>query len=372
MLSFVRPPDFEHPDDDDNNNEYVVQVQARAGASDLVVRDVLVTVADVDEPGMLVLSPPQPQVGTSLGAAVVDPDGCLAAQEWTWQRRLGGGPWGDIAGGTTGSYTPVAADEGYHLRVEVSYLDGTGTGTDAVAAETAFPTRAAPIALNNAPDFGDDPVARSVAENSPPGTAVGATVTATDSDSGDADRFIYTLSGPDDDLFTTDGSPGQIRVGSAAVLDHESAGWPYSVTVTATDPSGASDDVTAIINITDVNEAPVAADDTAVTAEDSRVAIAVLTNDTDPDGDTLTVALGDAPLHGRVSVEADNTLAYIPTSDFNGKDIFTYVVSDGRLTHETTVTVTVNAVNDQPKFPTTSTTRTIAEGAPAAAPVGDR
>ena len=166
VLSFVRPPDFEHPDDDDDNNEYVVQVQARAGASDLVVRGVLVTVADVDEPGMLVLSPPQPQVGTPLGAAVVDPDGFLAAQEWTWQRRLGGGPWGDIAGTTTGSYTPVAADEGYHLRVEVSYLDGTGTGTDTVAAETPFPTRAAPIAPNNAPDFGDDPVARAVAENS--------------------------------------------------------------------------------------------------------------------------------------------------------------------------------------------------------------
>ncbi|WP_419553073.1 cadherin domain-containing protein [Candidatus Poriferisodalis sp.] len=370
VVSFERPPDFEHPDDDDNNNEYVVQVQARAGASDLVVRDVLVTVDDVDEPGMLVLSPPQPQVGTPVGAAVVDPDGFLAAQEWTWQRRLGGGPWGDIAGATTGSYTPVAADERYRLRVEVSYLDGTGTGTDTVAAETAYPVRAAPIALNNAPDFGDDPVARSVAENSPPGTAVGATVTATDSDSGDADRLIYTLSVPDDDLFTIDGSTGQIRVGSAAVLDHESAGRPYSVTVTAADPSGASDDVTVIIRITDVNEPPVAAEDTAVTAEDSRVVIAVLTNDADPDGDILTVALGDASLHGRVSVEADNTLAYTPTSDFNGRDIFTYVVSDGRLSDETTVTVTVNAVNDQPKFPTASTTRTIAEGASAAAPVG--
>ena len=370
VLSFVRSPDFEHPDDNDNNNEYAVQVQARAGASDPVVRDVLVTVADVDEPGMLVLSPPQPQAGTPLVAAVVDPDGFLAAQEWTWQRRLGGGPWDDIAGATTGSYTPAAADEGYHLRVEASYLDGTGTGADTVAAETAYPTRAAPVAPNNAPDFGDDPVARSVAENSPPGTAVGAAVTATDSDSGDADRLVYTLSGPDDDLFTIDGSTGQIRVGPTAVLDHETAARPYFVTVTATDPSGAGDDTTVTIDITDANEAPVAAADTAVAVEDTQVVIAVLANDTDPDGDPLTVALGDAPLHGRVRVEADDTLAYTPTSDYNGKDIFTYTVSDGRLTHETTVTVTVDAVNDQPKFPTASTTRTIAEGAPAAAPVG--
>ena len=365
-LSFLRPPDFEHPADDDADNEYLLQVQARAGASDPVVGNVRVTVANVDEPGVLVLSSPQPQIGTPLVAEVSDPDGVLAVQAWIWQRKQGGGPWSDVA--TTRSYTPAAADVGYDLRVEAAYLDGTGTDTAAVQA--AYRTRAAPSASNSAPDFGNSPVVRSVAENSAPGAAVGAPVSAVDSDPGDAARLAYTLSGPDAGLFDIDSSTGQIRVGQATVLDYEAAVRSYSVTVTATDPSGAGDDISVTVEVANVNEAPTAGPDTAVAAEDTAVVVAVLTNDTDPEGDTLTVARRDAPLHGRVSVQADKTLAYTPTRDFNGTDIFTYRASDGRLTHETTVTVTVNAVNDQPKFPSTSTTRTVAEGAPAATPVG--
>ena len=92
VLSFLRPPDFEHPADNDNNNEYLLLVQARAGASVLVDVDVRVNVANVDEPGVVVLSSPQPQIGTPLEAAVSDLDGVFVVQAWIWQRRLGGGP----------------------------------------------------------------------------------------------------------------------------------------------------------------------------------------------------------------------------------------------------------------------------------------
>ena len=368
VLSFVRPPDYEHPADADADNGYLVQVQARAGASDPVVVDVTVNVANVDEPGVLVLSSPQPQVGTPLWATVAEPDGVLVRQTWTWQRSLNGGPWSDIAGATARSYIPTFADEGHDLRVEATYLDGTGTDTADVQAP--YRTRAAPSTPNSAPVFGGGPVGRSVEENAAPGTAVGAPVRPTDTDPGNAARLAHTLSDVAAGLFDIDGSTGQIRVGPAAVLDYEAAVRSYSVTVTATDPSGASGDVSVTVEVTDANEAPTAGPDTAVAAEDSRVVISVLSNDSDPDGDTLTVARRDAPLHGRVAVQADNTIAYTPTRDFNGKDIFTYTASDGRLTHETTVIVTVNAVNDQPKFPASSTTRTVAEGAPAAALVG--
>ena len=370
VLTFVRPPDFEHPVDD---NEYLVQVQARAGANDPVVEDVTVNVSNVDEPGVVVLSSPQPQVDTALTAEVADPDSVLVVQTWTWQRKLGGGPWENITGATTRSYTPAAADVGYDLQVLATYLDRVGTGTDTAAAQAPYRTRAAP-STNSPPDFGDspgdDPLGRSVAENSAPGAAVGAAVRATDTDPGDAARLAYTLSGADAGLYDIDGSTGQIRVGSGTLLDYETAVRSHSVTVTATDPSGDSDDISVTIEITDVNEAPIAGHDTATAAEDGRVVIAVLPNDTDPDGDTLTVALRDTPRHGRVTVQPDKTLGYTPRSDFNGKDIFTYTASDGRLRNEATVTVTVNPVNDQPKFPTTSTTRTIADGAEAGSPVG--
>ena len=247
VLSFLRPPDFEHPADNDNNNEYLLKVQARAGASVLVAVDARVNVANVDEPGVVALSSPQPQIGTPLEAAVSDPDGVFVAQAWIWQRRLGGGPWSDIAAARSRSYTPAAGDDGYDLRVEATYLDSTATGADTAAVQAPYPTRAAPSAPNHAPDFGAGPVGRSVAENSAPGAAAGSAVRATDSDAGDAARLAYTLSGPAGDLFDIDGSTGQIRVGSAAVLDFEAAVNSYSVTVTATDPSGASGDVSVTV-----------------------------------------------------------------------------------------------------------------------------
>ena len=369
VLTLLRPPDFEHPVDDNNNNQYLVQVQARAGASDPVVGDVTVNVADVDEPGVVVLSSPQPQVGTPLGAEVGDPDGVLVVQTWTWQRKLGSGPWENITTATTRSYTPAAADVGYDLRVEAIYLDRAGTGTDTAAVEPVYPTRAEP-STNSAPDFGASTVGRVVAENSAPAAAVGAALRAADTDPGDAAKLAYTLSGADADFYDFDGSTGQIRVGPRTALDYETAVGSHSVTVTATDPSGDSDNISVAIEVTDVNEPPAAAPDNAATAEDATVTIAVLANDTDPDGDTLTVAVRAAPLHGRVAVQPDKTLAYTPTSDFNGKDIFTYTASDGRLTNEAIVTVTVSPVNDQPKFSTPTVQRNVPDDAQPGSPVG--
>ena len=368
VLSFLRPPDFEHPADNDTDNEYLLQVQARAGASDPVAVDVRVNVANIDEPGLLGL-PSQPQVATALTATLTDPDGGVVVQSWTWQRSTGGGAWFDIATASASSYTPVAADEGYHLRVEAVYSDGAGTGTDTAAVEAAHPTRAEPVPANNPPDFGDSPAERAVAENSTVGAAVGAAVAATDPDPGDNTKLAYTLSGPDADLFTIDGATGQISVGPRTVLDYEAV-RSHSVTVTATDPSDGSGDISVTINVTDVNEPPLAQHDTATTAEDRPAPVAVLANDTDPEDDTLTVVVRDRPLHGRVTVQADKTLLYTPQGDFNGQDVFTYTASDGRLSDEATVTVTVNAVNDQPKFSTLLVQRSVADGAQARSPVG--
>ena len=367
VLTFARPPDFENPDDDDNNNEYLLEVRARAGPSDPVVEDVTVTVSDVDEDGVVVLSSPQPQIGTPLEATVTDPDGVLGVRTWTWQRSLDGASWTDITAATTRSYTPADADDGYHLHVQAAYLDGTGTDTAAVQA--AYPTRAAP-STNSKPDFAGSSFERTVAENSIARTAVGAPVAATDTDPGDRAKLAYTLSGNDADLFSIDTATGQVRVGPTTVLDFEVPVRSHSVTVTATDPSGASDDVAVTVEVTDANEPPAAADDSAATAEDAAVPIAVLANDTDPDGHTLTVAVSDAPLHGRVRVQADKTLLYTPRSDFNGRDIFTYAASDGRLTGEAIVIVTVFAVNDQPKFSTPTVQRHVPDAAQPGSPVG--
>ena len=98
----------------------------------------------------------------------------------------------------------------------------------------------------------------------------------------------------------------------------------------------------------DGNRAPVAAQDSAVADEDGTVAVDVLANDVDPDGDPLTVALGTGPAHGTVALGADGRLQYAPAADWHGEDSLTYTVTDGPQTSTGTVRLTVRPVNDAP------------------------
>ncbi len=96
------------------------------------------------------------------------------------------------------------------------------------------------------------------------------------------------------------------------------------------------------------NTDPTPTPDTAVTDEDTPVTIPVLGNDSDPDGDPLTVTGGSAT-NGGVTVNPDGSITYTPNPDFNGTDTITYTVTDGQGGSATsTVTVTVNPVNDAP------------------------
>src|SRR5204862_281897 len=95
------------------------------------------------------------------------------------------------------------------------------------------------------------------------------------------------------------------------------------------DGYGGSATGTVSVSVTAVNDAPVAANDTATTAEDTAVSIAVLANDTDPDGDTLTASVATAPTHGSAVANADGTITYTPATNYNGADSFTYTIGDG-------------------------------------------
>ena len=90
------------------------------------------------------------------------------------------------------------------------------------------------------------------------------------------------------------------------------------------------------------NNPPEAVDDSADTPQNMAVDIDVLANDSDPDGDALSVASVTDPANGVVLINGDNTIVYTPDADFFGEDTFTYVVSDGRGGMDTaTVTVLV-------------------------------
>ena len=95
-----------------------------------------------------------------------------------------------------------------------------------------------------------------------------------------------------------------------------------------------------------VNNIPVANEDTASTDEDMAVIIDVLTNDTDTDGDILSVDSASA-INGTVAVNVDGTLLYIGNQDFNGIDTIVYTVSDGNGGFDTaSVIVDVLPIDD--------------------------
>lgn len=100
------------------------------------------------------------------------------------------------------------------------------------------------------------------------------------------------------------------------------------------------------------NTPPVAAADTFVVNEDSVLSVnppGVLANDSDADGNPLTISSATTPANGTVTMLADGSFTYTPIANFYGADSFTYTISDGRGGAATaTVSITVNAVNDAP------------------------
>ena len=220
------------------------------------------------------------------------------------------GTWADIPGATSGSYTPkdftpTGGTEvdivGKCLRAIATYKDDFGTA-DETATGTADATVQASHADNSAPKFPDqdavtpgdqsDSTSRSVAENTKAGQPIEAPVGAEDADSGTAGRMdllLYALSGADAASFGIDRKTGQLK--TKADLDYETKNT-YTVVVTATDPSGASDTITVTINVTDENDgATITGSKSFNYAENGTEPVATFTA-TDQDGDEIKWSLG--------------------------------------------------------------------------------
>ncbi|MGZ3181869.1 MAG: Ig-like domain-containing protein [Telluria sp.] len=103
-----------------------------------------------------------------------------------------------------------------------------------------------------------------------------------------------------------------------------------------------------------VNTAPVAANDAVAATEDVQLSVdaahGVLANDTDKNGDTLSVSLVTGASHGMLTLHADGSFDYLANANYNGADSFTYQAQDGFGGVSSTVTVNLDiaAVNDAP------------------------
>jgi len=269
-----------------------------------------------------------------------------------------------------------ARDKGVFVRryvtgdVEYSWRQLTGPGVVLVGAETAQAEFIAPdiakntelvfelrISYSGIVAYSDTVIVTVVPDNDAPNVADDWIAT-------DEDTAVVTGNLLDNDI---DINGDAIWVESLSQAAHGRVGYsgngefsyvpeanyngPDSFTYTITDGSGLRSMATVIVTVNAVNDAPVAADNQAFTDEDMPVLTDdVLADDTDIDGDLLTVESFTQGANGAVSYSEYGRFLYSPRADFNGTDSFTYTVSDGNGGADTAVvTVAIHPVADVPR-----------------------
>jgi len=136
---------------------------------------------------------------------------------------------------------------------------------------------------------------------------------------------------------------------NASKLDYspnENFNGSDTISYTIDDGSGLTDSATVFITINPINDAPVAADDSATMLVGDTIIITVLSNDNDIDGDSLTVTSASTDV-GVATINNDNTITFSGAGA--GTALITYMISDGNGgTGSAIITVTVNSVNQAP------------------------
>lgn len=104
---------------------------------------------------------------------------------------------------------------------------------------------------------------------------------------------------------------------------------PDTITYTVTDPDGNTATSFVAVTVTPVNDVPEAQDDYAETPLNTPVVIDVLANDTDIDGDTLSIVGLPTSADGTVAVNPDGTITFTPNAGFTGAAVISYEMTDG-------------------------------------------
>jgi Ca2+-binding RTX toxin-like protein len=171
--------------------------------------------------------------------------------------------------------------------------------------------------------------------------ADGDTLTVTEAELQDGAEGSVTLN-PD----------GTIGFDPGAGFQDLGAGESVVVTIayTVSDGAGGETEGTVDVTVTGSNDGPVATSDSLTTAEDTALVISaadLIGNDTDADGDALSITGFTQPANGTLSDNGNGTFTFTPGQDFTGETSFTYTVADGNGgTATETVTLTVSNVVD--------------------------
>ncbi|HZF36175.1 MAG TPA: cadherin-like domain-containing protein [Candidatus Angelobacter sp.] len=240
-------------------------------------------------------------------------------------------------------FTPAA---NYNGPASFSYTVSDGHGGTATATVNVNVT-----AVNDAPVAGND---SATATEDTALVITPATLLANDSDVDGNPLSISSVG---------NATHGTVALNNGNVVFTPAANYngPASFTYTVSDGQGGSTTATVNVNVTAVNDAPVAGNDSVTTTEDTPLVLAsgaLLANDTDVDGNPLSItAVGNAT-HGTVALSNGN-ITFTPAANYNGPASFTYTVSDGQGgTATATVNVNVGAANDAPVANNDSVTAT--------------
>ncbi len=332
VVAYVGPgEDFET-----EPNLFELTVRARDAFGSEARARVVVTVTDVNElPEVTASCDPcaVPRGGEVwLEARATDPDGDPLAYGWSAAK-------GTFNGSVNASWAVwKAPDELGTMAIRVEVSDGRG-GTASAVVEVEV--------VNRAPAFESPSYFFLVPENVD-GRERPADLDRVAALDPDGDALSYEIVSGDRQRFAVGALDGTVRyIGPGE--DFETPPNRFELVVRALDGFGGEARTEVAVEVTDVNEAPEAADDEVVTPEDRAVTVDVLANDTDPEGDRLHVRSVTAAAHGAVRLVSGGVVIYTPERDFHGADSFTYVASDGRGLRDTaTVAVTVLPVNDAP------------------------
>jgi VCBS repeat-containing protein len=215
--------------------------------------------------------------------------------------------------------------------------DGNGGTSTSTVDLTVAPVNDAPVAVGDNASTGEDGSL----------TLSAAMVTANDSD-------------VDGDVLSILSVDGSASLGSVQLVDGQIVYSPGSAfqslragetgldrfSYTVTDASGATATATVDVVINGANDAPTAGDDSAFSNASGSVVIDVLANDSDPEGEAITIASVGTASHGTVVINADGTVTYTPNAGYSGSDTFTYAVQDASGAVDTATVSLVVGLSD--------------------------
>ena len=344
--------------------------------------DITVTVTNANDAGSVSFSQRQPQVGRSVVATLSDPDGDISGAMWQWYRDAAATAADQdfsstiddcdadstnlctIKDATSSSYTVVAEDatgrgtnnEAWFLTARVTYNDAANTGTTKTASHASVEAAAQERdPANTAPKFADDQdlntpgtqadAERTVAENDK-GANVGNPVLATDVDkatNGDLEMYSIPKDG-DSASFSIDRKTGQITTAEELNFEVKAS---YTVVVTATDPSGATDTINVNVTVTDADDPGVIAGDKTFTIDENTAALGSYTaTDEDPDDTEITWGLDgddkdlfDISDAGVLAFKDDKKPNYESPADVGEDNIYKVTVTANKGKHAVEVTV---------------------------------